>query len=102
VIVHKAARLHVRVDHCAPDEFETSLDQIFAKRIRFLGGGWRVLVVFPFVFNWFVIHETPNVLIKTAELFLHFKKTLGIIHGCVNFQFITNDTRVLQYLFDSL
>ena len=101
MVIHKSARLHMRVNNRASDKLETTLDKIFAQRIRLFRSCRNRLGCFPFINNRFAADETPDVFVKCAEFFLYLQKSFGIVHCRINLQLIANNCGILKYFLNS-
>ena len=91
MIIHQSAGLHVRINYRAAHKLKPAFDQVFAKRIRLVGGGRNLFHGFPFVYDWLVVYKPPDVFVEGTKLFLHFQKPLCIIDSRIHFQFVADD-----------
>src|SRR5579864_2220945 len=96
VIVHHSHGLHEGITDRAAHKFETTVFQVLAHVIRFGGFCRNLLDRFPGVLLRLVIHETPNILVKRAELSLHCQEHSRILDGSLDLQPVANDPRIRQ------
>jgi hypothetical protein len=79
MVIDNACGLKVSIDDRRTYEPEASMDQILTDLIRERSPGGHFRDFFPAVDDGSVIHETPDISIEAAELFLNGNKTFGVI-----------------------
>lgn len=90
----------MRVDDCAAHEFEAALFEIFGERIAL---GARRLILLRrarMALDGLAANETPNVLVESAELFLHVEEKLGVDDRALELQLVADKAFVLHHLRD--
>lgn len=96
MIVHHADGLHVGVHDRTADELEAALFEVLAQCIRLLRCGGQVFHACNAILNRPPADEAPNVLVKSAELFLNFEKATGIVDGGCDLEPIADDAFIVQ------
>jgi hypothetical protein len=94
MVIDNANGLEMGINDRRTYESEASLNQILADSIRERSPGGYLREFFPAVDDGFIIHETPDISIETAELFLNGKKTFGVIDGRLNLSPIPYDSGI--------
>ena len=102
MIVDHSSRLHVCVHDRATDKLEAALLEVFGERIRLFGCPRNIRVFTKFVLLRFAIHKLPDVIAEPIVFLLYVEKRFCIRYGRIDLLPVSDDARVLKYLFDSL
>ena len=96
VIVHHTHGLHVGVADGAAHELETSPFQVLAQSIRFKAFGGDFPDRLPSILFRLIPNESPDIVVKRAELVLHKQKQFRILDGSLDLQRVADDPGILQ------
>src|SRR5205814_4693359 len=100
VIVDHADRLHQRVADRGADEFESASQQIAAHRVGFGRACGQLRHGAPAILDWLAADKTPEVRVKTPELFTHGKRHPRVLNGSSNLQSVSHDPGVAKQPLD--
>src|SRR5512133_3772258 len=96
MVIHNACCLHEGIADSRSHECKSSLFQVFADGIGKGSPCREFSKRFPPVNNGFSAAESPDVIVKAAELFLNFQECPGIGDGRPYFQTVSNDAGIIH------
>src|SRR6185312_14984425 len=102
MVVHKPGCLHERIADGRPDKSESALFQILRKGVRFRSACGQAILRSPRISFWAAIDESPDILVKAAEVFLDSKKRTRVCKSGFDLQPIADNSRIRQQPGDRL